>query len=514
MSIQRRFPRILAFILISLFLISLPGIRVFGTPLFTIWFVKTTGSGTACSPHSPCTLQTALSNAVAGDSIILSAGNYTRFIGNEVILLTKTLGIIGGWDGIDRPSPIIDPDTYITTIDGEDQHRVITISGDTNQSLITGLTITNGKADGLKADCITGTGYSTQGCGGGIFSYQSEPTITHNIIHDNVALEYSGTLNASGGGGIYMRDSDGGQISDNTFYHNVGSAVDNGVGGAIALVECTGNTVIQKNDIYDNDSSGLEGATVNEGSAIYLYQSSSLIEGNFIHGNSLDTPDRVTIYFRESNPIISSNRLLNNNAGSIIVGTYSYGSILKNVIYNPDYNISAGLQLFFMNSGTVTKVNNNIIAGVNWPVAFYASESYPITATLYHNTVDNGVTGISLNGPIYASIKWNIISNNGDGLKHVNPGGLVIVDSNLFFNNDTVSNPGTNPLYADPQFIDPTHGDFHIAATSTARDQTGDSTLTDDFEDDPRPMGNGITPYDLGADEFWWKTMLPFINKP
>jgi hypothetical protein len=70
------------------------------------------------------------------------------------------------------------------------------------------------------------------------------------------------------------------------------------------------------------------------------------------------------------------------------------------------------------------------------------------------------------------------------------------------------------PLTGDPFFVNAPAGDYRIQADSAARDRVNSLGYAYDFEGDLRPMGAGGTPYDVGADEFWWKVFLPLTIKP
>ncbi len=59
---------------------------------------------------------------------------------------------------------------------------------------------------------------------------------------------------------------------------------------------------------------------------------------------------------------------------------------------------------------------------------------------------------------------------------------------------------GTVNLWADPGFVDPANGDYHLLPTSAAIDAGVDAGVTVDMDGDPRPYGAG---YDIGADEYF-----------
>ena len=151
-------------------------------PAATILFVRPTGSGTACTQSAACSLQTALSMAPKGGTILVAQGVYVG-TGSAVITVTKGITLYGGWNGA-KTGPIVRaPKIYPTTLDGEGQRRVVYISGSITPTL-NGFIITRGNATGLIAGC---TGAQPDGCGGGIFVLSGHPVIANNVIEDNIA---------------------------------------------------------------------------------------------------------------------------------------------------------------------------------------------------------------------------------------------------------------------------------------------------------------------------------------
>ncbi|MCQ3975701.1 MAG: hypothetical protein DPW09_19875 [Anaerolineae bacterium] len=75
-------------------------------------------------------------------------------------------------------------------------------------------------------------------------------------------------------------------------------------------------------------------------------------------------------------------------------------------------------------------------------------------------------------------------------------------DHNLYF--DNLLNyagvaAGPADLTADPRFVAPAQGDFHLSANSPARDAGTNIGITVDLEGAVRPQGPG---FDIGAYEF------------
>jgi hypothetical protein len=74
----------------------------------------------------------------------------------------------------------------------------------------------------------------------------------------------------------------------------------------------------------------------------------------------------------------------------------------------------------------------------------------------------------------------------------------------LFYNNisDTVGlvGGGEGNVLGAPVFVDPGNRDYHIAASSAARDVALDIGVTTDYDQESRPQGAG---FDIGADEYF-----------
>jgi hypothetical protein len=153
------------------------------------YFATPGGSG-ACTQSDPRDLTTALGLATDGDALYLSGGTFTG-TGDEVVRITHSIALYGGWDGAPAGPVARDPANHVTILDGEQQRRVMVITG-TIAPTIDGLTITGGNATGLG-----GGVYADSEAGGGIYSVGASPIVQHSVITDNVAS----TLARAGTGG-------------------------------------------------------------------------------------------------------------------------------------------------------------------------------------------------------------------------------------------------------------------------------------------------------------------------
>jgi hypothetical protein len=80
---------------------------------------------------------------------------------------------------------------------------------------------------------------------------------------------------------------------------------------------------------------------------------------------------------------------------------------------------------------------------------------------------------------------------------------------NLFFNNGPwPPASGGHSLVANPLFVNPAGGDFHLSAGSPAINAGIGAGQTGDFDGDLRPIGAG---FDIGFDEFLSELFLPLV---
>jgi hypothetical protein len=77
---------------------------------------------------------------------------------------------------------------------------------------------------------------------------------------------------------------------------------------------------------------------------------------------------------------------------------------------------------------------------------------------------------------------------------------LWFADPDTVWQTDDATVVLMNEHNGDPAFFNPDAGDYHIGATSAARDAGVDSGVMWDIDGEPRPMGPA---WDLGADEFF-----------
>jgi hypothetical protein len=490
-------------------------------------FVSPTGTGD-CSQSSPCSLATGLTQVDPGGTLYAAAGTYTGS-GDQVVLLNKTINFLGGWNSAPSGPVVLDPDLYESILDGEDEsgRRVMTISGGASvQPLVDGWTIRNGNAGKTveDPDCHAHAGHA-YGCGGGIFVYEAQPTISHNLIMLNTALVQIDSIDVPGnGGGIYVDSSAGTIISGNTIRENNSQTEGDGWGAGIYIYNSGGTTAIFDNDIFGNEYSASIGDN-HFGGGIMIYDNAGQIRiyNNYIHDN--DPLDQgfygtaIGFQYCDNDVIVEDNTITGNFGDTVIGLSYSSPIIQQNTIINP----GAKTGIIFNDTspggtGQPARIYNNIIANHAQYNIYNLSLLYEETyAEFIHNTLANAPYGLYIYNLGTGSLSFDrgIISGHSvAGVVQTGSTGLVLSVSNtLFYGNGENGQTGDDPIFGDPLFVNAASGDYHLQVLSAAIDTVTDGGVAEDIDGDARPSSGR---YDVGADEYFWPNImfLPSILRP
>lgn len=494
------------------------------------------GSHTVCPAGPPAcdyrTIQEAVDAAGAGDTIKVAASVYTGVHGRpapdgyypnpdqtvvtQVVYISKTLSIQGGYTTTFNDPP--DPNANPTLLDAQGQGRVIFITGDVSPT-IEGLRITGGSAAGLMGDPV----YDADS-GGGIYAMNAAPTIHRNHIFSNTH------------GGLYLALCNNARISENSLFNN-----DADRGGGIGLYQSS-NAQLDNNSVSGNTAGG--------GGGVALTKSSAALHNNMISGNT--AMGGGGLYLDHSTATVSGTAIINNVAsdyeGGGIALSYANFTLIGSAIVNNVAN-SAGGGLFWSNNCVVTLSRNHIISNsaamdgggmylgggsatlINTIIAdnhagddgsgmyFAVDISAPnrvhrlVHTTLARNYGGNG-SGIYVapaSEPPFGEHSTTVMMTNTILVSHTmgisaTTGNTVTLEgtlwgSGVWANGNDWSGEimtGAHNLWGDPAFVDPDAKNYHIAATSPARDAGIDAGVTDDVDGESRPSGPG---YDIGADE-------------
>jgi uncharacterized repeat protein (TIGR01451 family) len=275
--------------------------------------------------------------------------------------------------------------------------------------------------------------------GGGLFSWEGAPRLLDNLFSGNAGEE---------GGGVYLYESDGGELTGNEFVSNTAS--DHGGG----LFFYRGPALLTRSTIRSNSA--------RYGGGAFLYETTAALSGSTIAANSAITSGGG-LYFLRADVTLTNTMVLDNRAGEAGDGIQSYASSMhllhSTIARNRSSDKGSGIDLYA--GGSNAALTDTILVGHS--VGVYA----------------NGDTEASLHATLWGSGAWaNDVDWSG--------GGIV---------------SQTNDYWGDPAFVDPDAGDYHIRAPSAAIDHGVDAGVDHDIDGDPRPfpVGGG---FDLGADEY------------
>lgn len=205
-------------------------------------------------------------------------GVETRASSDQVAYISKTLTIRGGYSG---DFSAWDPLVYPTTLDAQEQGRVIYINGTVPGSItptLEGLRLTNGWssstaggiysrfADTVISGCQVYSNTATQGNGGGILlEYGPNVRLTGSRIYNNAAR-------SGYGGGLYMYDGYSATLTGNEIANNEAKYG----GGAILH---NSDATLTNNIVADNEAS-------DRGSGLYILNCSPHLLHNTIARNA------------------------------------------------------------------------------------------------------------------------------------------------------------------------------------------------------------------------------------
>lgn len=481
-------------------------------------YVRTDGvdAGNDCTViASPCrTVQHALDSANVDDEILVATGVYTgvqaRDSMTQVVYISQTVTLRGGYSS---DFATWAPATYPTTLDAEQEGRVVSIMGAGTGATLDSFTITGGDATDVTAECPS-SGSTNDGCGGGIFIRSAHPTIQNNVVTDNVAA-FSADGHSASGGGLSVAYAYGTVISNNVVISNAASLGDRGMGGGIHLY-APDNVLFISNQVLSNTAtthhslSGWGG-----GIAIGGGGNPGIIHGNHIEANQTNgsaTGQGAGIWLWYAIADLADNLVVGNvGTEAVFLGQSQFEFESNQVV---DNDTTVGVRVSHNAAASDHRLINNVVArsgAKSFDV--YGGNVSPLTVTLLHNTLVGSATGWGVyvdTANMTLNLTNNIVAHHTWGITNTVPASSsVVADYTLFWENEQDGIVGTNPVFGDPAFVDPEAGDFHLSISSAARNAGTDAGVLTDIDGDSRPIG--LVP-DIGADEAPWRQVfLPVI---
>jgi hypothetical protein len=286
-------------------------------------------------------------------------------------------------------------------------------------------------------------------------------TISGFTFQNGHANNYGGAIDIQNGRG---------EVIDNTFFDNYSVSY----GGAIANRSAY-DVQILGNRFMDNEAQYGGGSIIasSSGSATTLIEDNLFSGGNAMYGSAI-----------------------HNDSCSLIINRNTFMDTLGDTLIR------------LSSEGPSATVSNNFIirpAGT----AISSSGTHASPFQIINNTFVGGTFGIFSNSDL-VNIMNNIFSGVNTSISGLS--GSLTGSNNLFYGNSNDPNQLTDPVSADPDFINPTGDDYHISKDSPAIDAGATVALSDDFDGDERPSGDG---YDIGADEVRseYLVYLPLVLK-
>jgi len=353
--------------------------------------------------------------SLSSEQIMALYNNRTDLIvGNETTIGDNWSACVTPNDGKEDGSRVCSNNVTIFT--GPPLCGTITSNTTLTQSITaTGTCITFG-ASNIELDCAGyQIEYGTGASGYGIYTNQND-----NITIKNCLVKRGGSGSFDSNNGIYVNDSIGADILNNTVLTNGTS-----LNYALYLVNAN-STIIANNTLspYGSDFDNL---------GVYLLSSSNnILEYNFINTNGLSFGNMgIYLYSYSLNNTIKHNIISTNGTSSnygINVLSNSYANIINNTIFtNGTANSNYGIY-FYNDSANI--VNNTIHTDgtiINFGIDLAGSNN-----VLDNNVIVAGGTGGINNYGLYlgATTNSNIIVNNN--ITSVD--NLLIADTSIFFN--------------------------------------------------------------------------------
>jgi len=463
----------------------------------TIFYVKMQGNDDSSGTNwndAFATLQKALESAQSGDQIWIAKGTYyptkeslASDARTKTFQMKNGVEIYGGYSGIGTERNVTDYETILSGdigVAGDPSDNAYHVFHNRNidqTAKLDGVTITAGYASGY---------YVYDKDGGGMYNYQSSPTLHDVTFIGNTAIRNGGGIansnhsspelvhvkieanQAQSGGGMHNADSSSptlaqGKVSGNRAEYNGGGINNYRSNPAFTDVEISGNQADTfGGGVYNFESSPVlagvviknNEATRSGGGVHNLSGSNPVFSDVKIIGNESTTGSGGGMSNNSSDPTLTDVVINLNHAGDSGGGLYhsSEGGVFTNVTIRENTALERGGGLYFGNSKATTLTHAEISKNqAKNGGGIYNSYSHDVFTDVKINenqaTVDGG--GILNYGasPVIsgAEVKGNSAGNSGGGI-YSNGGTNVLTNAEISGNRANVSGGGIYNFGGNP----------------------------------------------------------------
>jgi hypothetical protein len=421
-------------------------------------------ANTLCTSSYGGSVQAAISAAGDGDTVQVVYGTYY-----ENLNIAADITVEGGYSKgcTDRWS--LDPAD--TVINGSAAGSVVSITGGST-AILDGLTLTNGHAQK----------------GGGVYVSGASPTLDNVVVTGNV-ISPTGTTTGDStqwayGGGVFVED------------------------GAVTLTDC---------EITYNTSDP-SAANICFGGGLALdwvpaAAPSAVLEGTSVTNNS--NPSDTTLYggglFLDAGSEVTfegTDNLIAYNDAKAGGGVYMYGNVdLEGVLILDNYASINGGGIHLGSGYNGGLIANNYLVENNAGQKGPSIAAIDVSVEIANNTIVGDKTssgaGIDLIDAATGSLELtnNIVVSHTIGIRRNDSASASLSHNDVWGNstNYVGVSAGSGDVSADPQFVDPGNGDYHLASGSPCVNAgTYVEGLLFDYEGDRRT----VPVLDIGADEY------------
>jgi uncharacterized repeat protein (TIGR02543 family) len=412
------------------------------------------GTGDCLSWDNACTLQSALTGAVSGDELWVTAGTHKPTTGTDRLAtfqLKAGVAIYGGFAEYDSDMSERRWKTNVTILSGD--IGVVGNNADNSYHVVTGAT-------GAILDGVTISGGNANGTnphynGGGMYNLNASPTLTNVIFNGNMAAL---------GGGMHNIGSNP-TLTNVTFSGNIAT----GEGGG--MYNITGSPTLA-NVTFSNN-------TAHYGGGMSIHGTSNPTLTNVTFSGNTSTSDGGGMFYVGLSSMTLTNVIFSGNTAALDGGgmyNNANGTTLTNVTFSGNSAIR---------NGGGMNIKNSILTLTN---VTFSGNTAAAGGGVYN--VNNGATL-----KIRNSILWG------------NSGGEIInssITANVSYSDIQGGYVGPGNINADPLFVNSAAGDLHLRANSPVINKGSNSVATPalpatDLDGSPRIV---YTTVDMGAYEY------------